>query len=82
MNNTRWHEDFGPAFQILLEHGYPDNHLVQAGQNLSILLSPMVSTPTQPTPSFAAHAEAASNIVLVTAISSVVLHLYYTIIVA
>ena len=30
MNNTRWHEDFGPAFQILMEHGYPDNYLVAA----------------------------------------------------
>ena len=49
MNNTRWHKDFGPAFQILLEHGYPDNHLVRAGQNLSEEISPNVSTPTQPT---------------------------------
>ena len=49
MNNTRWHEDFGPAFQILLGHGYPDNHLVRAGQNLSDEISPNVSTPTQPT---------------------------------
>ena len=39
-NNTRWHEDFGPAFQILLEHGYPDNHLVAAGQTLPILVDP------------------------------------------
>ena len=31
MNNTRWHEDFGPAFQILMEHGYSNNSLVPAG---------------------------------------------------
>ena len=73
MNNTRWHKDFGPAFQILLEHGYPENHLKQAGQNLSTLLSPSVSTPTQPTPSLAAHAEAATSVVLMTTITSVVL---------
>ena len=37
MNNTRWHEDFGPAFQILLEHGYPDNHLVAVEEDLPTL---------------------------------------------
>ena len=26
-NNARWHQDFGPAFQIFLKHGYPDGHL-------------------------------------------------------
>ena len=41
-NNTRWHEDFGPAFQVLLEHGYPDNHLVAAGQTLPVLVDPTV----------------------------------------
>ena len=44
-NNTRWHEDFGPAFQILLEHGYPDNHLVAAGVVLPQLVNP-TRTPT------------------------------------
>ena len=42
-NNTRWHEDFGPAFQILLEHGYPDNHLVAAGQTLPELVDPTLA---------------------------------------
>ena len=46
MNNTRWHEDFGPAFQILLEHGYPDGHLVMAGEELPSLVDPIVNTPT------------------------------------
>ena len=36
LNNTRWHEDFGPAFQILLEHGYPDDHLILAGQHFLV----------------------------------------------
>ena len=45
-NNTRWHQDFGPAFQILVEHGYPDGHLVAAGQDLPILIDPMVNTPS------------------------------------
>lgn len=45
-NNTRWHEDFGPAFQILLEHGYPNSHLVMAGEELPLLIDPIVSTPT------------------------------------
>ena len=44
MNNTRWHLDFGPAFQILLEHGYADNHLVAAGQELPVLVDPTVRT--------------------------------------
>ena len=43
-NNTRWHLDFGPAFQILLEHGYPDNHLVAAGQELPMLIDPTVNS--------------------------------------
>ena len=46
MNNTKWHEDFGPAFQILLEHGYPDGHLVMAGDELPLLVDPIVNTPT------------------------------------
>ena len=29
-NNTRWHEDFGPAFQILIEHGYSRGQLAEA----------------------------------------------------
>ena len=41
MNNTRWHEDFGPAFQILMEHGYPDNYLIAA----------VTAPATSPTPS-------------------------------
>ena len=45
-NNTQWHEDFGIAFQILLEHGYPNGHLVEAGEELPILIDPIVSTPT------------------------------------
>ena len=44
-NNTRWHEDFGGAFQILIEHGYPRNHLVLAGQDLPILVDPDVEIP-------------------------------------
>ena len=28
-NNTRWHEDFGPAFQILLENGYARSELAE-----------------------------------------------------
>ena len=44
MNNTRWHLDFGTAFQILLKHGYADNHLVAAGQELPVLVDPTVNT--------------------------------------
>lgn len=44
-NNTRWHEDFGGAYQILIEHGYPRNHLVLAGQDLPILIDPDVEIP-------------------------------------
>ena len=29
-NNTRWHQDFGSAFQILIEHDYPAGALVAA----------------------------------------------------
>ncbi len=29
-NNTKWHEDFGPAFQILIENGYASNQLAEA----------------------------------------------------
>ena len=29
-NNTKWHEDFGPAFQILIEHGSTSNQLMEA----------------------------------------------------
>ena len=29
-NNTKWHEDFGPAFQILIENGYSSNQLAEA----------------------------------------------------
>ena len=29
-NNTKWHKDFGPAFQILIEHGYTSNQLMEA----------------------------------------------------
>ena len=43
-NNTRWHEDFGPAFQILLEHGYEDNYLVAAGETLPGVNIPMSTT--------------------------------------
>ena len=45
MNNTRWHQDFGRALQILLEHGYADNHLVAAGMELPMLVDPTVNTP-------------------------------------
>ena len=45
-NNTKWHEDFGPAFQILLEHGYPSGHLVEAGVALPVLVDPTVNIPT------------------------------------
>jgi len=45
-NNTQWHEDFGIAFQILIEYGYPNGHLVEAGEELPILIDPIVSSPT------------------------------------
>ena len=48
-NNEIWIRDFGQAFQILLEHGYPDNHLVTAGQALPQLVDPTVRTPTSAT---------------------------------
>ena len=44
-NNTKWHEDFGGAFQILIEHGYPENHLVLAGRELPPLIDPDVVIP-------------------------------------
>ena len=50
-NNTKWHEDFGGAFQILIEHGYPRNHLVVAGQDLPILVDPVVEMPSTEQPS-------------------------------
>ena len=45
-NNTQWHEDFGIAFQILIEHGYPNGHLVEAGEELPTPIDPIVSSPT------------------------------------
>ena len=51
-NNARWHQDFGPAFQILLEHGYPDGHLVAAGVVLPQLIDPTINTPTNSALSF------------------------------
>ena len=48
-NNARWHQDFGPAFQILLEHSYPDSHLVVARVALPQLIDPTVNTPTNAT---------------------------------
>ena len=50
-NNTKWHEDFSGAFQILIEHGYPRNHLVLAGQDLPILVDPDVEIPPTEHPS-------------------------------
>ena len=50
-NNTVWHKDFGDAYQILLEHGYPANHLVQAGTTLPELIDPVVVIPPSETPS-------------------------------
>ena len=41
-NNTMWHRDFGEAFQILIQHGYPLNHLVAAGTELPELIDPQV----------------------------------------
>ena len=37
-----WHKDFGEAFQILIQHGYPSNHLVAAGTELPELIDPQV----------------------------------------
>ena len=45
-NNTVWHEDFGGAYQILLEHGYPANHLVAAGEKLPQRIDPQVVPPS------------------------------------
>lgn len=50
-NNTKWHEDFGGAFQILIEHGYPEKHLVLAGQELPQLVDPDVVIPAPEEPS-------------------------------
>lgn len=44
MNNTRWHQDFGEAFQILIENGYPDGHLVAAGEDPPVLIDPTINT--------------------------------------
>ena len=66
-NNTRWHEDFGPAFQILLEHGYPDNHLVAAGVDLPLLIDPTrapISLVTVTTPTASAQSIFAALIVI------------------
>ena len=44
-NNTVWHRDFGEAFQLLLQHGYPSNHLVAADEQLPELIDPQVIKP-------------------------------------
>lgn len=72
-NNTRWLEDFGPAFQILLEHGYPDNHLVAAGVDLPPLVDPTrapISLVTDP-PTIAS-AQSISAALIMTAVGSVI----------
>ena len=46
-NNTAWHEDFGKAYQILLQHGYPANHLVAADETLPELIDPTVVPPPE-----------------------------------
>ena len=46
MNNSAWHEAFGPAFQILIENGYGSNDLVEAvAPTMAASMSP------SPTPS-------------------------------
>ena len=48
-NNTMWHRDFGEAFQILIQHGYPSNHLVEAGIKLPQRIDPVVTeVPSRP----------------------------------
>ena len=69
MNNTRWHEDFGPAFQILMEHGYSKNHLVAAGETLPTLVDPTVITPD----SAIHHIQSAVLVVAVSAVISLLL---------
>ena len=67
-NNTRWHEDFGPAFQILLEHGYPDNHLVAAGETLPVLVDPTsrpVVMTEEPTTTFASAVSSKAAVAMV-----------------
>ena len=61
-NNTKWHEDFGGAFQILIEHGYPRNHLVVAGQDLPILIDPDVEIPPTEGPSTDALSSTSTNV--------------------
>lgn len=51
-NNTKWHEDFGIAFQILIEQGYPRGYLVEAGEELPTLTDPIVSSLTQTASAF------------------------------
>lgn len=71
-NNTRWHEDFGPAFQVLLEHGYPDDHLVAAGQTLPTLVDPTV-IPRMTTTEDESTAEATDSAVGTRAVSGLLL---------
>ena len=48
MNNSAWHETFGPAFQILIENGYgPNERLVEA---VVEAVSPTMATSTSPLP--------------------------------
>ncbi len=67
-NNTRWHKDFGGAFQILIENGYPRNHLVLAGQDLPILIDPDVEIPPTEHPASSINIVVASSIVVVVAL--------------
>ena len=69
MNNTSWHQDFGSAFQILMEHGYSKNHLVPAGENLPTLVDPTVNTPDLAVH----HVQSAVLVVAVSAVISLLL---------
>ena len=63
-NNTKWHEDFGPAFQILIEHGYASSQLAEAVDTTS------TEEPTDSATDAAASIKAALLLLVVGAITA------------
>ena len=69
-NNTKWHEDFGPAFQILIEHGYNSGQLAEA---VDLTAESTSEEPTDGATDAATNLRAALLLLVVGAIAAAVL---------
>jgi type II secretory pathway component PulF len=73
-NNTRWHEDFGPAFQILIEHGSTNGQLAEAVDlTAESTQEPTTAQPTDSATDAATNVRAALLLLVVGAIAAAVL---------